>query len=157
MIAIVALFIYLFEYISVAPIYQSRVYPAVQPPSTVNSRSSQGMRLVKPPKMLRHLSDRFTGAVTYFKYKPGPVTVINSVWDGKSLKWIAFEGESLAGSFKMDGNAHLFCRLDPDVKTFFRTSVKSGVSQHWIVLHGRLLDTIMHLCSALDILFMRID
>ena len=102
-------------------------------------------------------SDRFTGAVTYFKYKPGPVTVINSVWDGKSLKWIAFEGESLAGSFKMDGNAHLFCRLDPDVKTFFRTSVKSGVSQHWIVLHGRLLDTIMHLCSALDILFMRID
>ena len=49
-------------------------------------------------------SDTFAGAVSFFKYRAGPVTVVNSVWDGQRLKWVAFEGQSLPGPPKMDGN-----------------------------------------------------
>ena len=98
-------------------------------------------------------SDRFSGAVTYFKYKPGPVTLINSVWDGERIKWMVAEGDSMAGPFKMEGNSHLFCRLKADVRQFFQTAVENGVSQHWAVVSGHLLPDLERLCTNLNIRF----
>jgi len=96
-------------------------------------------------------SDPFSGAVSFFKYRSGPVTVVNSVWDGEKLKWVVVEGQSLAGPAKMDGNCHLFCELDLPAKEFFRKSVESGVSQHWIVISGRHGSALSGLCEQLDI------
>jgi L-arabinose isomerase len=101
-------------------------------------------------------TDRFSGAVSFFKYRSGPVTVVNSVWDGKKLKWVVVEGESLPGPAKMDGNCHLFCRLDVPVKEFFRQSVESGVSQHWIVISGNHGRALTELCEQLDIRLVRL-
>jgi L-fucose isomerase-like protein len=99
-------------------------------------------------------SDRFAGAVSLFKYRPGPVTVVNSVWDGEALKWVAFEGTSLAGPPKMDGNSHLLCRLDIPVREFYRRSVESGVSQHWMVVSGSHRDALAGLCEGLGIRYL---
>ena len=96
-------------------------------------------------------SDPFSGAVSFFKYRSGAVTVVNSVWDGEKLKWAVVEGQSLPGPAKMDGNCHLFCALDVPAKEFFRQSVESGVSQHWIVISGRHGTTLAGLCEQLDI------
>jgi L-fucose isomerase-like protein len=96
-------------------------------------------------------SDRFTGAVSFFKYRPGPVTLVNSVWDGESLKWVGLEGESLKGPPKMDGNSHLLCGLKVPVAAFYRRSVESGVSQHWIVVHGHRLAELESLCQTTGI------
>jgi L-arabinose isomerase len=101
-------------------------------------------------------SDRFSGAVSFFKYRSGPVTVVNSVWDGEKLKWVVVQGESLPGPAKMDGNSHLFCRLDVPVKEFFRQSVESGVSQHWIVISGTHGQALSELCEQLDIRLLRL-
>jgi L-arabinose isomerase len=102
-------------------------------------------------------TDRFRGAVSFFKYRSGPVTVVNSVWDGEKLKWVLVEGESLPGPAKMDGNSHLFCRLDVPLKEFFRRAVESGVSQHWIVVGGRLGQPVAGLCDQLDIRLLRLE
>jgi L-fucose isomerase-like protein len=102
-------------------------------------------------------SDRFSGAVSFFKYRSGPVTVVNSVWDGEKLKWVVVEGESLTGPAKMDGNCHLLCALDVPVKEFFRQSVESGVSQHWIVISGRHGSALSGLCEQLDIRLAAVD
>jgi hypothetical protein len=91
--------------------------------------------------------------VSYFKYHPGPVTVVNSVWDGAGLKWMGFQGSSLEGAYKMEGNSHLFCSLEPDLKHFFRQAVKSGASQHWLVVPGHVMASFEALCSAMDISF----
>jgi len=99
-------------------------------------------------------SDRFTGAVSFFKYRPGPVTLVNSVWDGEGLKWVGLEGDSLKGPPKMDGNSHLLCGLKVPVADFFRRSVESGVSQHWIVVHGHRLAELEPLCEAAGIRFL---
>jgi len=96
-------------------------------------------------------SDRFAGAVSFFKYRAGPVTLVNSVWDGERLKWVALEGRSLEGPPRMDGNSHLFCALEVPVREFFRRSVESGVSQHWVVVHGHRLAELEPLCDAADI------
>ena len=96
-------------------------------------------------------SDPFTGCATYFKYQRGPVTVINSVWSNGGLKWVGFRGESIGSDYKMEGNCHVYCRLEPDVKQFFRESIESGVSQHWVVLPGHMLAEIGVLCGILDI------
>jgi L-arabinose isomerase len=98
-------------------------------------------------------SDPFSGAVSFFKYRPGPVTMVNSVWDGEGLKWVACEGESLPGPPKMEGNSHLYCRLGLPVKEFFRSSVDSGVSQHWIVVPGHIRGELPEPCRVLGIRF----
>jgi len=102
-------------------------------------------------------SDRFSGAVSFFKYRSGPVTIVNSVWDGEKLKWVVAQGESLPGPAKMDGNSHLFCRLGVPVKEFFRQSVESGVSQHWIVISGHHGRALSDLCEHLDIGLLRLE
>jgi L-fucose isomerase-like protein len=94
-------------------------------------------------------SDPFTGAATFFKYRPGPVTAVNGVWDGERLTWTAFEGVSEPGPFKMDGNCHLVCTLKSDVKRFFRAAVEGGVSQHWIVVPGHRLEELEVLAAGL--------
>ncbi len=99
-------------------------------------------------------TDRFTGAVTFFKYRPGPVTVVNTVWDGEKLKWVAFQGESLPGPFKMDGNCHLYCRAQPQVPQLLRSALESGVSQHWAVVPAHLLGELSEMADALDIRFL---
>jgi L-fucose isomerase-like protein len=101
-------------------------------------------------------SDPFSGAVTFFKYRSGPVTVVNSVWDGEKLKWIVVEGESLPGPPKMDGNCHVVCALKVPVGEVLRRSLDSGASQHWIVISGRYGEAFSGLCEQLDIRLLRI-
>ena len=96
-------------------------------------------------------SDPYTGCVTFFKYRSGPVTVINSVWDGSRLKWFGFQGTSIAGPNKMAGNCHLFCRAEVDIQALLAAAVKDGVSQHWIVVPGHVLTELDVACNALDI------
>ncbi|MBN2553226.1 MAG: hypothetical protein JXB06_10685 [Spirochaetales bacterium] len=121
---------------------------------TVNADPACPVRIV--PDVEYENSDRFSGAVSFFKYRSGPVTVVNSVWDGEKLKWVVVEGESLPGAARMDGNSHLFCRLDVPVREFFRRSVDSGVSQHWIVISGSHGRALCQLCEQLDIRLLRL-
>ena len=117
-----------------------------------NADPASPVRIV--PDVEYEHSDRFSGCVSCFKYRPGPVTVVNSVWDGAGLKWMALEGLSLEGPWKLEGNSHLFCRLEPHVKDFFLRAVLSGVSQHWIVVPGRLMGSLERICDTLDVSFL---
>ncbi len=102
-------------------------------------------------------SDPFTGACTYFKYKPGPVTAVNCVYNGEKLRWTAIEGDSLPGPPKLEGNSHLFCRIELPVKDFYEKTIQLGVSQHWIVVSGRFKKNLEKLCNWLDIDYYSID
>jgi L-arabinose isomerase len=98
-------------------------------------------------------SDRFSGAVSYFKYRAGTVTALNSVWDGAGLRWCCVEGESLQGPAKLEGNCHLAFRPDSPVRDFFRKVVQLGVSQHWLFVPGRRSAEIAALCAILGVSF----
>jgi L-arabinose isomerase len=100
-------------------------------------------------------SDTFTGAATFFKYRPGPVTAVNSVWDGEGLRWCCLEGESLHGPARMDGNCHLLFRPGMPVKSFFRQAVEVGVSQHWVFIPGLRAADLALLSAVLGVRFVR--
>ncbi len=102
-------------------------------------------------------SDPFTGAATFFKYRSGPVTAVNSVWDGERLRWSAIEGESVAGPPRMDGNCHLLFRPAVPVREFYRKAVNEGVSQHWIIVPGHRSREIGGLCGILGVRFVPLD
>ena len=102
-------------------------------------------------------SDPFAGACTYFKYKSGPVTAVNSVYNGEKLRWTVIEGNSLPGPPKLEGNCHLFCRIELPVKDFYEKTIQLGVSQHWIVVSGRFRKKLETLCNWLDIDYYSID
>jgi L-arabinose isomerase len=120
-----------------------------------NRDSSHPVKIV--PDVEYENSDPFTGAVIYFKYRPGPVTVINSVFHSDRMKWVVFEGESLPGPPRMDGNCHLVCKPNPSLTDFYTKSIDSGVSQHWIVLPGHIKKDLEHLCDWLTIDYLEID
>jgi L-arabinose isomerase len=102
-------------------------------------------------------SDSFTGAASFFKYRPGPVTAVNSVWDGEGLRWCCAEGESLPGPAKLEGNCHMMFRPAMPIKEFFRRVVEIGVSQHWLFIPGLRAADLAMLCSMLGMRFVRVD
>jgi L-fucose isomerase-like protein len=102
-------------------------------------------------------SDRFTGAASYFKYRAGEVTVVNSVWDGKGLQWCCAEGRSLAGPARLEGNAHLVFQPELPLKEFYRSAVSAGVSQHWQFVRGHIAAELALLCDVLGVRCIRLD
>jgi hypothetical protein len=102
-------------------------------------------------------SDRFTGAATWFKYRPGDVTAVNSVWDGGRMRWCCAEGRSVPGPARLEGNAHLAFQPDIPLADLWRLAVQTGVSQHWLFVPGRLAGELAVLCAVLGAGFVRLD
>jgi L-arabinose isomerase len=118
----------------------------------VNRDPEQPLQII--PDVEYENSDTFTGAAVYFKYRPGPVTVVNAVWTGGKLRWSVFEGESLKGPMKMGGNCHLFCRIALPVAEFYSRMLEAGSSQHFVVVPGHIGKKLETLCQWLDIDFL---
>ncbi len=102
-------------------------------------------------------TDPFTGAASFYKYRPGPVTAVNSVWDGHCLRWSCIEGESLRGPARLEGNCHVRFRPGMPVKEFFGRAVEMGVSQHWLFVPGHRASEVAMLASVLGVRFTGID
>jgi L-arabinose isomerase len=116
-----------------------------------NSDPGYPVRIV--PDVEYQNTDPFTGCCTCFKYRPGPVTVVNSVYDGERLSWTAVEGTSVEGPPSLEGTCHLVFRPDIPIREFYRRALANGVSQHLIVVHGRHLDRLHMLCDLLGIAY----
>lgn len=103
-------------------------------------------------------TDPTPGAAIYFKYRPGAVTVVNSVWAHEGLSWTAFEGESLPGPAKLEGNAHLVCEpTSLRVSSLVERAIERGVSQHWIVVPGHRARELSTTCRVLGVSFEKLE
>jgi L-arabinose isomerase len=102
-------------------------------------------------------TDKFTGAVTCFKYKPGDVTLVNCIYNGKKLRFTAIEGESVDCPPMLEDTNHLFCRLKSPVTDFLDTILNAGVSQHFLVIPGRHCRKLERLSHFLDIEYCNIQ
>ncbi len=95
--------------------------------------------------------DKYKGAVTCFKMKPGPVTLVNSVFNNGELKWVVIAGQSMCGAFKLEDTVHLVCEPVIPVLQFIDKSIENGVSQHWLVVPGDYIEDIIILSKWLKI------
>ena len=96
-------------------------------------------------------TDKFSGAVTCFKYQPGDVTLVNCIYNGDKLRLITFEGESVDGPSMLEDTNHLFCRLKLPVGELFKKILNLGSSQHFLVIPGNYSDKLERLCQFIDI------
>lgn len=123
--------------------------------NSVNRDTSYPVKIVSDIEYKN--SDIFSGACTYFKFKPGPVTAVNCVYDGSKLSFTSFEGTSLSGPPKLEGNCHLLCQPDFDVSSLYQNTIPRGTSQHWIIIPGHHLDKLFNLTAILDIAFLELS
>ncbi len=120
-----------------------------------NSDPDYPVKIISDPEY--KTTDRFTGAYMYYKYKPGPITIVNSIYDGKKLKWTAIEGFSLEGPPILEGDPHVHCKIERPLKDFFNEIIKNGVSQHWIVVYGNVADDLEILCRWNNVEYFRLS
>jgi L-fucose isomerase-like protein len=118
---------------------------------TANAAPESPLRIINDVEY--ESSDQFSGAVSFFKYRHGPVTAVNSVWEGEGLRWTCVEGESLPGPVKLEGNCHLVFRPVMPVRDFLQRVVEIGVSQHWVFVAGLRAADIAMLCGVLGVRF----
>ena len=123
--------------------------------TTVNADPGQTVRII--PDIEYKNAGGSGGACMYFKFKSGPVTAVNSIFDGERLRLCVFEGESLPGSEVLEGNSHLLCKITFPVKEFYKEVLDLGVSQHWIVIPGHHADAVEILCEWMDMGFVLLD
>lgn len=95
-------------------------------------------------------SDRYVGAMSHFVAARGPVTLVNCVDNGQRLQLVALRGESIADAAVLsEGYPHALVRLDIPVEEFFGQNFEIGVSQHWLIVHCELVESIRMLASYL--------
>jgi hypothetical protein len=117
----------------------------------VNYDSTYPIKIV--PDIEYKNSDKFTGAVSCFKYKSGDITLINCIYNGEKLKFSVIEGESLECPPLLEDTNHLVCKINKPVDWFLDTLVNSGISQHFFVIPGRHSLNLGYLCKFIDIEF----
>ena len=101
-------------------------------------------------------TDKFSGAVTCIKYKPGDITLVNCVYNGNRLRLTVVEGESIDCPPKLEDTNHLFCRLNIPVNEFFTKMLNLGSSQHILVIPGKYCLNLERLCQFVDIEFVEL-
>jgi L-arabinose isomerase len=117
----------------------------------VNHDKKYSLKIV--PDVEYKTTDKFSGAVTCIKFKPGDVTLVNCVYNGNKLRFTVFGGESVDCPPKLEDTNHLFCKLDLTVVDFFNKALKLGSSQHFLVIPGKYCDNLERLCQFVDIEF----
>lgn len=119
-----------------------------------NADPNYPVKIISDPEY--KTTDRFSGACLYYKYKPGPITLINSVYNNEKITWSVTQGFSLEGPPKLEGDPHVYCKLEKPLRVFFEENIKNGVSQHWLVLYGHIADDLKVICRWNNIGFIQI-
>jgi L-arabinose isomerase len=77
------------------------------------------------------------------------VTLLSVFCDVERFKLVITTGNSLSGPYKLLGSPHAYVRLDLPLEGFFEQAIRSGMTQHWALVHD---DCVQELVALADIL-----
>ena len=60
-------------------------------------------------------------------------------------------GECLGGKEKLLGSPHAYLKLTTPLAEFFEKAVKTGMTQHWAVVHGDVVNELVALADILGV------
>jgi len=93
-----------------------------------------------------------------FIAKPGKVTMLSLFCDVERFKMVISSGDSLPasrqagpGKEKLDGSPHIYIKLKIPLKEFFERIVKTGMTQHWAIVHEDVVDKLEYLAEILGL------
>jgi L-arabinose isomerase len=86
-----------------------------------------------------------------FRAKAGQVTLLSLFCDVDRFKMVIASGESLGGKDKLLGSPHAYIKLTTPLAEFFEKAVKTGMTQHWAVVHGDFVHELVALADVLGV------
>jgi L-arabinose isomerase len=86
-----------------------------------------------------------------FRVKGGRVTLLSIFCDVKRFKMVITTGNALSGTPKLLGSPHAYIRLDRALEDFFKQIIRSGMTQHWALVHGDCVAELVALADILDL------
>jgi len=86
-----------------------------------------------------------------FRAKGGEVTLLSLFCDVDKFRMIISSGKALSGKEKLSGSPHIYIKLKTPLKDFFEKSVKTGMTQHWAVVHQDVAAELIALADILNL------
>jgi L-arabinose isomerase len=86
-----------------------------------------------------------------FRAKGGQVTLLSVFCDVERFKMVISSGEALGGQPKLLGSPHIYVRLDESLEEFFERSIRTGMTQHWAIVHDDIAQELLALADILGL------
>lgn len=84
-----------------------------------------------------------------FRAKGGHVTMLSVFCDVDRFKMVITSGECLGGREKLLGSPHAYIRTKVPLAEFFAKAIKTGMTQHWAVVHDDVVNELVALADVL--------
>ena len=82
-----------------------------------------------------------------FRAKGGRVTLLSVFCDLERFKMVISSGQALEGEPKLLGSPHAYVKLDTPLADFFQQSIRTGMTQHWALVHDDVVDELIALAE----------
>ena len=92
-----------------------------------------------------------------FRVKGGQVTMLSVFCDIERFKMVIATGEALGGPPRLLGSPHAYVRLGTPVERFFERCVRTGMTQHWALVHGDVVDELLALAGIVGLEVVVVD
>ena len=86
-----------------------------------------------------------------FRVKGGRVTLLSIFCDVERFKMVITTGKALSGPHKLLGSPHAYVRLALPLEDFFEKTIRSGMTQHWALVHNDCVEELIALADILDL------
>ena len=86
-----------------------------------------------------------------FRAKGGHVTLLSVFCDVERFKLVISSGEALGGPPRLLGSPHASVRVETPLSDFFERAIRSGMTQHWALVHQDVVDELLALADILGL------
>jgi L-arabinose isomerase len=86
-----------------------------------------------------------------FRAKGGRVTLLSVFMGVERFKLVVASGEALSGEPKLLGSPHAYVRLGTPLAAFFERAIRTGMTQHWALVHDDVVDELIALAEVMDL------
>jgi L-arabinose isomerase len=117
----------------------------------------QDARLAESPEEIllepdgEYLESEPDSAWMSFRVKGGPVTLLSVFCDVDRFKLVIAQGEAVPGPRRLLGSPHAWVRLQTPLASFFEQCLRTGMTQHWALVHAECVDELLALADILNL------
>ncbi len=86
-----------------------------------------------------------------FRAKGGKVTLLSIFCDTEKFKFVITSGEAIEGKQILEGSPHILVKLKVPLKEFFTQIVRTGITQHWAIVHDEVTKELIDLAEILNV------
>lgn len=86
-----------------------------------------------------------------FRAKGGKVTLLSIFCDTEKFKFVITSGEAVEGKQILEGSPHILVKLKLPLKEFFTQIVRTGITQHWAIVHDEVTKELIDLAEILNV------